>query len=132
MVINTTVEQQLQIIFKAMNKNNQKVINAIGLAMNKVLKDMEAHAKANHGAGSHTIGRYINRTHNLTQSILATDVEYTQKSIVGFFTSLLEYGKYVELGTVKSEAYPFLSAAIVAKRDNLLVTMLRLGRTALK
>jgi hypothetical protein len=75
------------------------------------------HAKSDHLPGfAHAVGRYANRTTNLTNSINPKPVSVTEDEVVYEVIAAREYAAFVELGTAKSAAYPYMFPALQAKR----------------
>ena len=85
-------------------------------------------AKLNHGLNAHDMGRYRNRTTNLTNSIQATPAKIHQNSIKSEVAALVDYAAAVEQGgkikirkrSYRSKPYPFMFPAFEKFRSKAL------------
>ena len=91
---------------------SDKVVVA-GLA--QVGVDIANDARANH--------TFINRTNNLEGSIHPLPVEMRGRRFIQKVVAAMEYAEYVEFGTEKTNAYPFMHPALNRNKDNLKTTM---------
>lgn len=58
---------------------------------------------------------YQDRSGNLTNSIQAGDIEISEIGVTAFVEARMEYASFVEFGTSRSRAYPFLTPAMLAE-----------------
>lgn len=71
-------------------------------------------AKANHGANAHNVARFETQTGQLEASIVPLPVALKGTVIEGPVMAGQPYAGFVEYGTSKSRAYPFLGPALMA------------------
>lgn len=93
----------------------ERIINHVGATGDKVAN----HAKADHTAGfAHAVGRYANRTTNLTNSISAQMTRADRARVESIAFAAREYAPLVELGGNGRRAYPFMFPALVSEQQN--------------
>ena len=88
------------------------------------------HAKAEHGPGfAHAVGRYQNRTTNLTKDIRAHNATISGDVVEAVVATNKEYAPKVEFGTPTTKKYPFMEPAIRAIQPRYLAELraLRIG-----
>ncbi len=61
---------------------------------------------------------YIDRTGNLTNSIQAGAVEVSDNKVEAEVQARMEYASFVEYGTSRARAYPFLVPALLRQMEN--------------
>ena len=87
-------------------------------------------ARYERAIGGHLIGRYENRTSNLTNSIKASDAKKTGHVIEASVYTNKEYAPKVEFGTSKTRPYPFMQPAVTANQKRFIddLKKLNIGR----
>jgi len=94
-------------------KETLPVAMASGMAV--LTKEIAEEAQLNHS--------FNNQTGNLEASIQPLPVITENGEILGQVKAGMEYAKYVEFGTSKMQARPFLTTAIEANQSNIIETM---------
>ncbi len=61
---------------------------------------------------------YKDRTGNLTNSIQAGDVIIDDKEVTVYVQARMQYASFVEFGTSRAQAYPFLTPAMLRNAAN--------------
>ncbi len=61
---------------------------------------------------------YKDRTGNLTNSIQAGDVVIDDKEVTAYVEARMQYASFVEFGTSRAQAYPFLTPAMLRQAAN--------------
>lgn len=61
---------------------------------------------------------YVDRTQNLTNSIQPGQVEVTDKDVTAYVEARMAYASFVEFGTSRARAYPFLTPAMLRNAAN--------------
>ncbi len=61
---------------------------------------------------------YKDRTGNLTNSIQPGAVEISDTEVVAYVEARMAYATFVEFGTSRAAAYPFLTPAVIRQADN--------------
>lgn len=56
---------------------------------------------------------YKDRTQNLTNSIQPGAVEVTDDTVIAYVEARMQYASFVEFGTSRARAYPFLTPALL-------------------
>lgn len=86
------------------------VVAAVQMTQAMIVND----ARADHA--------YTDRTGNLTNSIMPGEVEITDEEVTGYVEARMQYATFVEFGTSRAKAYPFLTPAMLRNaktfRDN--------------
>lgn len=93
-----------------LSKYEKNVVDRLVTAVQITQAEVVNEAKANHP--------YTDRTQTLTKSIQAGDVIIKQGSVDGNILALADYASFVEFGTSRSQAYPFLGPAILKSRNS--------------
>ena len=91
------------------------VVTAQAAGMAQVCIDVADYAKTNHP--------FQNRTCNLENSIQPEPVEIEDNVITGTVRAGTEYAAYVEYGTAKSAAFPYMEPAKEGNKQNLIDTL---------
>ena len=91
-------------------KSLKELPNVIAIASVEALQavgfKIEQTAKDNHP--------YEDRTGNLTRSIYSKVVSEEKQKPVGYVGATMHYARYVEKGTARARAYPYLNPALIA------------------
>lgn len=66
----------------------------------------------------HGLNRFVSRTGTLVRSIMSKVIYSDASGTQGIVYTNIEYGIFVELGTEKSKAYPYLFPALLNNKDN--------------
>lgn len=66
---------------------------------------------------------YKDRTGNLTNSIQPGNVEVSEQGVTAYVEARMSYASFVEFGTSRAHAYPFLTPAMIAELPNYKKTM---------
>ncbi len=61
---------------------------------------------------------YKDRTGNLTNSIQPGEVIITDQEVTAFVEARMQYATFVEFGTSRAQAYPFLTPAMLRQAAN--------------
>jgi len=109
------VEKVMNNLMRQKDKNLDQISEAVDQSALKVAN----HAKAGHvGAMAHADQRYQNQTGTLTRSITPQLTKVRFKIIEAQVFSNVEYAPNVELGTGKTQPYPFLFPALQANQED--------------
>ncbi len=107
-------------VIENLEKAKYTLQGRIAVAVEKTLVDVANHAKAHHRRNEdpHAQGRFISQTGTLIRSITQGLSDINDQYIEGYVATNMEYAAFVELGTSRSRAYPYLQTALVANREN--------------
>lgn len=61
---------------------------------------------------------YTDRTGNLTNSIQPGEIIVTDKDVTAYVEARMQYATFVEFGTSRAVAYPFLTPAMLRQASN--------------
>lgn len=117
-----------QIINRLMMERD-RMLRAIGRAVEATCVDISNHAKAGHaGNQAHMNDRYRNQTSTLTRSITPELEKVSRTEVVGVVYSNVEYAAFVEIGTSENRPYPYLYPALLANKDSFKRRMMHASR----
>ena len=104
-----------QEIINNLNRTRIVWLGRIANAVESSLVDASNHAKAGHESNqAHMNKRYANQTSTLTRSINPNIDKVTVNGVEGHIGTNVEYAPFLEYGTSRNRAYPFLFPALVA------------------
>lgn len=84
-----------------------RVLEAVVVATQMSQARIANQAKADHP--------YRDRSGNLTNSIQPGDIEISENGVTAFVEARMAYASFVEFGTSRAKAYPFLTPAMLAE-----------------
>ena len=114
-IVNVQIEGLNDLLAK-INTSKDITKTAVAAAIATVADEVAKEAQANHS--------FENKTGNLEASIMALPVEETDDGkLVGVVQAGMEYAYWVEFGTSKMPARPYLTPAVEANKQNLLDTI---------
>lgn len=105
-------------VLKNLNDYSVKVLQACVDAAQISQARIVNSARSNHP--------YKDRTGNLTNSIQPGNVEVSEEGITAYVEARMSYASFVEFGTSRAKAYPFLTPAMIAEYPNYRKTMTKL------
>lgn len=108
-----------QKVIENMEKAKHTLVSRVAVAVEKTLVDVANHAKANHrrNENPHAQGRFISQTGTLIRSITQGLSDMNENYVEGYVATNMEYAAFVELGTSRSRAYPYLQTALLANKE---------------
>lgn len=95
-------------LLKNLSDYPKKVVGALAQAAEISQALVVADARQNHP--------YTDRTENLTNSIQAGRILITELSVEAEVVALMDYASFVEMGTSRARAFPFLYPAVMAQQ----------------
>lgn len=102
----------LQEVLNNIRRKENRMIDKVADAVEKVSAKMSNHAKSGHaGDRAHMNKRYRNRTTNLTNSINPDTLKITRKRVEGGIATNVEYAYWVE------QRYPYMFPALKSVKD---------------
>lgn len=106
-------------VMSRLMREKSSVIARVSDAVEAGTVDIVNSAKANHGSGSHSMGRYENQTTLLTNSMQPTEPEIKGSKIIGQAGAHREYAADVEVGTAHSKPYPYMYPALIENANKI-------------
>lgn len=92
----------------------ERLVTAVEITQSAVVDA----ARREHGAGAHSLGRFETQTGNLEESIQPGGVKVDDRFVSGEVQARMAYAGYVEQGTSRARAYPFMLPAITTNQEN--------------
>ena len=120
-------------LFRNLTDYHAKVVDTVRTATEIIQAGVVNHARANHNANAHSIGRFVARTGQLEASIIPGSIVFTGDEVRAEVVANADYASFVEgvkpgeanleFGSSRRKAYPFLGPAIAAHPKKFGATM---------
>lgn len=95
------MDQLVRNLSRYPNELLKGVVAAVQITQARIVND----ARADHP--------YVDRTGNLTNSIMPGEVDITDDEVTAYVEARMQYASFVEFGTSRAKAYPFLTPAML-------------------
>jgi len=102
-----------------LSKFKQDLVDRLVTAVEIVQTKVTEHARTKHGADAHRSDRFVTRTGGLEASIQQGEVKISNDMISGDVEARMPYASFVEDGTSRNRAYPFMKPALFANTKEL-------------
>jgi len=100
-----------------MSKFKKSLVDKLVTAVEMTQVKVAEHAKKRHASNAHNYDRFVTRLGGLEQSIQPGQVYISDQVLRGVIDARMPYASYVENGTSRTKAYPFMLPAIVENME---------------
>lgn len=103
---------------KNLSSYSDNVVKAVVSGCQLTQAQIVNHARANHSKDAHSSGRFISHHggNGLVGSIQPGQIEISDEDVTAEIIARQPYASFVEEGTSRSKAYPYLEPAVQANR----------------